>query len=111
MQPVLVIRDERFKDHLEKIPHLESLRRIRAIHQALNDPSIRGKWAEPKPRHALNEEFSWVHTADYIGRVARSAGRPLTSFDFDTQATENSYDVARSAAGGVFSLLDAIWAR
>jgi len=40
--------------------------------------------------------------------VARSAGKQLTSFDLDTQASEQSYDVARLAAGGVFCLLDEI---
>src|SRR5512136_1993393 len=108
MQPVLVVRDERYALHLENVPHLESPRRLRAIHQALEDPSLQGKWLEVKPREASEEELAWVHTKDYIERVARSAGKQLTSFDLDTQASEQSYDVARLAAGGVFFLLDQI---
>ena len=108
MQPVLVVRDERYALHLEKVPHIESPRRIKAMHEALADPCLRGKWVEVKPREASENELAWVHTKDYIQRVARSAGRKLTSFDLDTQASEHSYDVARLGAGGVFSLLDEI---
>ncbi len=108
MQPVLVVRDERYALHLENVPHIESPRRIKAMHEALEDPSLRGKWLEVKPREASEEELAWVHTKDYIQRVARSAGRKLTSFDMDTQATERSYEVARLGVGGVFNLLDEI---
>jgi acetoin utilization deacetylase AcuC-like enzyme len=109
MPPVLVIRDERFGLHLEKVPHLESPKRIKAINAVLNDPSIQGRWAEVQTREASLDELAWVHTPDYIQSVARSAGKPLTSFDLDTQASERSYEVARLAAGSVFNLLDSIW--
>ncbi len=55
------------------------------------------------------EEITLVHTREHIDRIAQSAGRRLTSFDADTEAGEQSYDVARLAVGGVFSLLDEIW--
>jgi len=79
MQPVLVVRDERYALHLEKVPHIESPRRLRAIHEALDAPSLQGKWLGVKPREASQEELAWVHTKDYIERVARSAGKQLTS--------------------------------
>lgn len=109
MQPLLITSDERFTAHLEKIPHLESPRRMRAIHQAMNDPSVIGRWAEIKPRLATVDELAWVHTRAHIERIAGSEGKPLTSFDLDTQASERSYEVARLAAGAVFNLLDGIW--
>jgi acetoin utilization deacetylase AcuC-like enzyme len=109
MQPVLIVRDERYARHLEGIPHLESSKRVKAIHSVLNDPSLQGKWREVAAREASPEELAWVHQPEYIARVASSAGKPLTSFDLDTQATAESYDVARLCVGGVFSLLDAMW--
>lgn len=108
-RPILVIRDERFTQHLERVPHIESVRRIRAIHSLLEDPSLRDRWSEVKPRLASVEELGWVHTHGHIERVAQTAGRPLTSFDLDTQATARSYEVARLGVGAVFSLLDEIW--
>lgn len=110
MQPVLLIRDRRFTLHLENLPHLESPKRFRAFEEMLGDPSLRGKIREIEPRMATPEELAWVHTPEHIERVAGSAERPLTSFDLDTQATEKSYDIARLAAGGMFSLIDEMWA-
>jgi len=110
MLPVLLVRDKRFSKHLEKVPHIETPKRFRAFQEILGDPSLSGRMQEVSPRMATREELAWVHTKEHIDRVAASADRPLTSFDLDTQATERSYEVARLAAGSVFSLLDGIWA-
>ena len=109
MQPVLVINDERFTQHLEHVPHLESARRVKAIWSVLQDPSLDGKWSEAVPRLASKDELALVHTADHIERIAQTAGKPLTSIDLDTQTTAKSYDVARLGVGAVFVLLDDIW--
>ena len=58
---------------------------------------------------ATREELAWVHTPAYIERVAQTEGRPLTSFDLDTQTTEHSYATACLAAGAVFNLVEEIW--
>jgi len=109
MQPVLVVKDERFRDHLKQIPHLESPRRVKAIHEILSDASLQGRLSELVPRQATGDELTLVHTAEHIERVAKTAGKPLSSFDLDTQATERSYEVASLAVGGIFDLLDEIW--
>jgi acetoin utilization deacetylase AcuC-like enzyme len=109
MQQVLIVRDTRYARHLEGVPHLESPKRFKAINAALNDPSLQGRWRDVAPREASPGELAWVHEPEYIARVASSAGKPLTSFDLDTQGTAESYDVARLCVGGVFSLLDEIW--
>lgn len=108
-EPVLVVKDGRFSMHLEGLPHLESPRRVKAFAEILSDQSLQGRWEEVLPREAALEEISWVHTPEYIAYVGRSAGRRLTSFDLDTQATEKTFEVARLGVGGVFSLLDHIW--
>lgn len=108
MQQVLIVRDKKYEQHLEGVPHLESPKRIKAMNAVLQDPSLEGRLQFVEAREAAYEELAWVHTVEYIDRVAQSAGKRLTSFDFDTQATEKSYDVARLCVGGVFSLLDEI---
>lgn len=108
-KPVLLVSDDRFALHLENVPHLESPKRIRAFEKNLDDPSLQGKILQISPRTATVEELAWVHTQEHIERVAKSARRPLTSFDLDTQATPKSYEVARLAAGSIFNLLDEIW--
>lgn len=109
MQQVLIVKEERFARHLEGIPHLETPKRVKAMDSVLKDSSLQGRWKQVEAREASAEELAWVHEPAYIARVASSAGKPLTSFDLDTQATGESYDVARLCVGGVFSLADAIW--
>jgi len=108
--PVLITKDKRFTQHLDKMPHMESSRRIRATYSFLEDESLAGKCREITPRPATPEEIALVHSRNYIRRIAKSAGHALTSFDLDTQATEKSYDIARLAVGAVFSLSDEIMA-
>lgn len=107
-QAVRVLFDERYAWHLENVFHLENPKRILAMKEILGDPSLTGKWLPVTPRYADKEELAWVHSPAYVDSIAQSAGRQLTSFDMDTQASEKSYDTARLAVGGVFSLLDSI---
>ncbi len=109
MQSVLVVRDERFKEHLEGIPHLETPKRVKAFQEVLEDSSIQGKWSELSPRLVSKKDLALIHTAEHIDRIAGTSGKKLATFDIDTQTTAKSYKIARLAVGGVFSLLDQIW--
>jgi len=104
-----VASDDRFTQHLENVFHLENAKRYEAIRSVLEDPSLSGKLERIAPRPATPAELAWVHTPDYIERVAQTAGRPLTSFDLDTQTTAKSFETACLAAGAVFNLVEAIW--
>jgi len=106
---VAVVRDERFRAHLENVFHLESVKRYEAISQVLGEFSAADALTEFVPRSAAAEELAWVHRPEYIERVAATAGKPLDAFDLDTQTTARSYEVACLAVGAVFCLLDAIW--
>ena len=108
MHSIAVIRDDKFALHLEHTPHLESNKRITAINESLGHASLAGRWQAVSPRLASEDELALIHTRSHIERVARSAGRDMTSFDLDTQATRWSYEVACLGVGGVFSLLDRI---
>ncbi len=101
--------DDRFTHHLENVFHLENPKRYEAIRSVLEDSTLSGKLTLIAPRPATPQELAWVHTPAYIDRVAQTAGRPLTSFDLDTQTTEKSYETACLAAGAVFNLVEEIW--
>jgi len=101
--------DDRFTQHLANIFHLENAKRYEAIRSVLEDLSLAGKLTRIAPRAATPAELAWVHTPAYIDRVAQTAGRPLTSFDLDTQTTAKSYETACLAAGAVFNLVEEIW--
>jgi acetoin utilization deacetylase AcuC-like enzyme len=59
-------------------------------------------------RPATQEELAFIHTPDHIRRVAATAGRSFVSLDPDTQTSPRSYEAALMAAGGLFSLIDAL---
>lgn len=79
-----------------------------AVESVMADPALAGTWREVTPRPAATEELAWIHTPEYIKSVSSSSGKPFTSFDFDTQATADSFETARLAAGAVFSLIDGV---
>lgn len=107
----LVVFDERFSHHLENVFHLDSPKRAQVIQEVLRHASVLGRWVDMPARMASVNELTWVHTREHVERIARTAGRRLTSLDLDTQTSERSYEVARLAAGGVFNLMDEIWSR
>jgi len=106
--PVAVVIDKRYRNHLMGVTHLENYRRIEAIKDLLKNKRLDRKWFRIAPRLAEKKELTWVHTREYVDKVEETAGKSLSSFDFDTQATEESWSTARLAAGGVFSLIDGI---
>jgi acetoin utilization deacetylase AcuC-like enzyme len=105
---VVVIKDRQFENHLQDVFHLENPKRVAAFESVMDDAALDGKWREITPRPATVDELAWIHTPEYIARIAASSGKPLTSFDMETQATARSYETAQLAVGGIFSLLDEI---
>lgn len=106
--PVAVVIDKRYRNHLMGVTHLENYKRIEAIRDVLKNKCLNGKWFRIAPRLAEKDELTWVHTHGYVEKVEKTAGKSLSSLNFDTQTTKDSWSTARLAAGGVFSLLDGI---
>jgi len=104
-----VVIDACYGGHLENLFHLETPKRVQTLNAVLREPLFRNRWEAIAPRPATVEELCWIHTRPYVETVAESAGRPLTVFDMDTQASAKSYETACLAVGGVFRLLDLIW--
>jgi acetoin utilization deacetylase AcuC-like enzyme len=106
---VPIVHDQRFSRHLENMMHLENPKRVTVFDEVLHHPSLAGKWTIIPPRMASEQELAMVHTPAHIDRIRKSAGQAMTSFDLDTQASENSYETACLAVGGVFNLIDRTW--
>jgi acetoin utilization deacetylase AcuC-like enzyme len=63
------------------------------------------------PRPAALQELSFLHRPAYIEKLASTAGLSCVSLDPDTQTSPKSYEAALMAAGGLFSLVDALLER
>jgi len=108
-QPVAIVHDLLFAEHLKGIFHMEGTHRIHSVDAALRDPSLENRWKAVAPRPATDDELAWVHTRDHINRITRTAGEEIVSLDLDTQTTGRSCEIARLAVGGLFNLVDEIW--
>lgn len=101
-----IIRDDRYLEHDAGAGHPESPGRLRVIHDLLDNefPSL----PRIAPRPATESELALVHDPFYIQRVADTHGRARSQLDPDTGLSEESYEIARLAAGGLLNGIDAL---
>lgn len=104
-----VVWDSIFENHLKGVFHMESSKRILAIRRILAEDPLPDRITFITPRSATDEELLWVHKKEYIENVAQTSGIEISSLDPDTQTTEQSFTIAKFAAGGVFSLIDSLY--
>jgi len=98
-----------YKEHLAGSPHVESHERLQVIYDMLDAADMAGKFLSVSPRPATHDELAWVHSHSHIERVAATEGKAHVSLDPDTQTTPLSYQAAKLAVGGLFSLVDNIF--
>jgi acetoin utilization deacetylase AcuC-like enzyme len=100
-------RDPLFLEHLNGPAHPERPERLLAIEHALRGVPFADRLVPLEVRDAVREELERVHAPAYLERLERSSGRPLTIFDADTQANEQSYNAAVRAAGAAICAVEA----
>lgn len=105
-----IIQDPLFMEHLRDFHHVESPQRLEVIY-AMVQENFSGRLKSIPPRPATKQELAYIHKPDYIDRVASTQGKAYVSLDPDTQTTPRSYEAAILAAGGLFSLVDALMSR
>jgi acetoin utilization deacetylase AcuC-like enzyme len=91
--------------------HPECPGRLLAIQNRLVQSGVWGKLRIFSPRAADIEDLRMVHAEEHIFRVQRSCHEGRTSLDPDTAVCPESFDVARTAVGGVFVGIDQVMLR
>lgn len=111
-----IVSDPLFLQHRTEMGHVESPKRVLFAIQKLKDASLLEGIKDLKsisPRFASNEELLLCHTSDYIRRVQEEAA-VLLPYELkqlstgDVTISMESFEVARLAAGGVFSAIDEV---
>ncbi|HOO41521.1 MAG TPA: LacI family DNA-binding transcriptional regulator, partial [Syntrophales bacterium] len=92
-----LVKDNRFLLHGNDWTHPESPARLKAVYKMLEAPDMQGRFFEIPPRDVSQEILERVHRRSYIERIARTKERIMVPLDPDTDATEETYDVARLA--------------
>ena len=109
MKRIGLLQDARYQRHAPGPSHIESPERLSAIDMAIDDHFKDDDFIPLTPRPATFEELSWNHHPDYIKTIEATADiKQYMSLDPDTVTCPESFEVARLAAGGVFSVIDAI---
>jgi acetoin utilization deacetylase AcuC-like enzyme len=96
-----IVRDERYMNHQMGAYHPESPRRLEVIYTMLEDADMQGNYTNVPVRRAEREELLWIHSPDYVERLASTEGKEYTYLDPDTQTSPGSYEAALLAAGGL----------
>ena len=108
MNTTIVLKDQRYLNHITRCGHPESSERLAAIYKKLNDKDIKGKFKEVCPREATKQDVSLNHSIEYIKTIEETAGRSIRNLDPDTTTSEGSWDAAIFAVGAVITGIDMI---
>jgi len=108
MADTIIIKDQRFLEHITTSGHPESPERLKEIYRRIRDDDLKGTFCEVEPREALEEELAFNHTADYIASIRSTAGKPFSSLDPDTSTSACSWQAAILAAGAVLTGIEMI---
>ncbi len=106
-----VVADARYMEHDPGSYHVETPERLRAIYELFEEGRLKDACVRIAPRPATLEELLWNHTERHIQRIAATEGQSSSYLDPDTRTSERSYEAALLAVGGVFALIDAVFAK
>ncbi|MGA1865376.1 MAG: histone deacetylase [bacterium] len=104
---VQIIKDDRFLEHLQNVPHPESPRRLEVVHEYLLELEHHIPLTYITPRYASEKELALVHDPEYIQEIKNIRCFP-TYLDPDTPVTEQSFQAAVLAAGGLLEAVDTV---
>jgi len=88
--------------------HVENAGRLEAIISRLEESGLKKQLTPLKPRAALVEELSLVHTKQHISHIQDTAKKGGGWLDADTVMSPDSYEVALYSAGGAIAATEAV---
>lgn len=107
--PTVLVHDSEYREHITGEGHPERPQRYTAVIEALTAGGLLERTLNLAPRSATVDEIAACHSRDYIflarDEIRAGAGHLSTG---DTEVSEDTYDVAQLAAGGVLTAVDAV---
>ena len=101
--------DDIYIKHLTGSGHPEAPERLTVIVNRLKDKGLYGQLSELKSSPAPVEWITTVHNREYVERVRQSCQKGAKYLDsMDVPISEQSYEAAVAAVGGVLSAVDAV---
>ena len=90
--------------------HPESADRLLSIMRKLEQQDLITQLEQVIPEHAPIEAIEYVHTDDYVQKVAEMSARGGGMLDPDTPVCAATYKIALLAAGGLMRAVDSVMA-
>lgn len=103
-----VVRDIRYLRHGADYMEPETPKRLKAVYAMLDQADMKGRFIEISPTLADIDYLMQFHDAGYVETICGTASMKRCVLDPDTETTEDTYDTARLAAGGVMKAIDAV---
>jgi acetoin utilization deacetylase AcuC-like enzyme/nucleotide-binding universal stress UspA family protein len=100
-----IVMDKRFLDHITDEGHPEAPGRLKAVYDRLDAGGTMDHLIRIVPKPAAREDMLMVHSAEYLDKIAATAGKAHTALTPDTHASAESYPVALLAVGGIFEAI------
>ena len=101
-----IVKDNRFFLHGRDQTHPESSARLKAVYAMLEEDGMESRFFAVPPQYSSWDKLEMVHTRSYIDRIAQTKGQLYTALDEETDATEDTFDVASLAAGSFCHAID-----
>ena len=106
------VYSDRYLDHRTRPGHVENPRRLEVLLKAVDTNGLRDSLVFLKPYPADPEILAKVHDLTYLESFRSAAAGGATHFETrDCSISQESYDVALLAAGGVMAGVDAVMNR
>jgi acetoin utilization deacetylase AcuC-like enzyme len=90
--------------------HPERSDRLRAIQARVSGSGLAAQLDPLEAREAREEELALVHASEHVARVRAACRGGGGALDGDTSVSEESYEAARRAAGGVLEACERVLA-
>ena len=101
-----IVKDDRFFLHGRNPTHPESSARLKAVYAMLEKDGMESRFFLIPPQHSSLDNLESVHKRAYIDRIAQTKGQLYVALDDETEATEDTFDVACLAAGSFCHAID-----
>ena len=108
MQKTIILKEDRYLDHVTQPGHPECSERLRAIYARLKDEDVKDCFEEVQPEQVSIAEISMNHSSEYIETIKATDGRSFVSLDPDTTTSSGSWKASILAAGAVITGIDMI---
>ncbi len=103
-----ILRGEIFLKHLPGDGCPDTPQRLKDVYEMLDTPDMQGIFVDIPPQKATTEEILLFHTRDYFEKIANTRGKELIAFTADTHASEDSFDAALYATGGLLNAISMV---